>query len=79
MAKPAGLRRSLAPADAQSPGGCDFLEDPALDARTAEPVWLPDPEPLVAVSPAIVDGAVRPSASGRCRVARTWSMTAADC
>ncbi len=58
MAKPVAQWRSPARADAPSPGGCDFLENPALDARAAEPVWLPDPEPLVAVSPAIVDGAV---------------------
>ena len=58
MAMPVARRRSPAPPDAPSPGGCDFLEDPALDARTAEPVWLPDPDPLVAVSPASVDGAV---------------------
>jgi hypothetical protein len=58
MAKPVAQWRSPAPADAPSHGGCDFLEDPTLDARTAEPVWLPDPDPLVAVAPAIVDGAV---------------------
>ena len=38
-------------------GGCDFLEDPREDARTAEPVWLPDPDPLVTLGPAITDGA----------------------
>ena len=38
-------------------GGCDFLEDPALDARTAQPVWLPDPDPLVTIVPALVDEA----------------------
>ena len=43
--------------DGPSLGGCDFLEDPALDARSAEPVWLPDTDHLVAVTPAIVDGA----------------------
>jgi len=42
---------------APSPGGYDFLEDPALDARAAEPLWLPDPEPLVAVVPADLDEA----------------------
>jgi len=36
-------------------GGCDFLEDPTLDARSAEPLWHPDPDPLVAFAPAIVD------------------------
>jgi hypothetical protein len=46
-----------APGRAPSLGGCDFLEDPALDARFAEPVWLPDPDPTVALAPAIVDGA----------------------
>ena len=58
MAKPVAQWHSPAPADAPSLGGCDFLEDPTLDARTAEPVWLPDPDPLVAAAPAIVDGAV---------------------
>jgi len=48
--------RRTAPA-APSLGGCDFLEDPALDARAAEPLWLPDPEPLVAVVPADLDEA----------------------
>lgn len=48
--------RRTAPA-APSPGGCDFLEDPAIDARAAEPLWLPDPEPLVAVVPADLDEA----------------------
>ena len=38
-------------------GGCDFLEDPGLDARAAEPAWLPDPDPLVALAPADVDEA----------------------
>ena len=38
-------------------GGCDFLEDPALDARSAEPAWLPDPDPLVALAPADIDEA----------------------
>ena len=46
-----------APLDAPNLGGCDFLEDPALDARSAEPVWLPDPDLLIAATPAIVDGA----------------------
>ena len=46
-----------APLDPPSPGGCDFLEDPTLDARSAEPVWLPDTDLLVAATPAIVDGA----------------------
>jgi len=57
MARRDGPRPSPAPSVTPSPGGCDFLEDPALDGRTAEPVWLPDPDPLVAVAPAIVDGA----------------------
>jgi len=48
--------RRTAPA-APSPGGYDFLEDPALDARAAEPLWLPDPEPLVGVVPADLDEA----------------------
>lgn len=42
---------------APSLGGCDFLEDPALDARAAEPAWLPDPEPLLALAPADIDEA----------------------
>ena len=50
-------RRSPAPVDAPSPGGCDFLEDPALDARSAEPAWLPDPDQLVALAPADIDQA----------------------
>ena len=57
MAKPAAQWRSPAPPVAPSHGGYDFLEDPALDARTAEPVWLPDPDPLVTVAPAVSDGA----------------------
>jgi len=36
-------------------GGCDVLEDPTLDSRSAEPLWHPDPDPLVAFAPAIVD------------------------
>ena len=56
-AKLVARQRSSAPAGAPSPGGCDFLENPTLDARTAEPVWLPDPDPLVAVAPAVSDGA----------------------
>ncbi len=56
-AEPVARQRSSAPADAPSPGGCDFLENPTLDARAAEPVWLPDPDPLVAVAPAVSDGA----------------------
>ena len=57
MAEPVAQWRSPAPPVAPSLGGYDFLEDPALDARTAEPVWLPDPDPLVTVAPAVVDGA----------------------
>ncbi len=38
-----------------NPGGCDFLEDPDLDARTADPVWLPDPDALIALGPAVRD------------------------
>ncbi|WP_428393457.1 DNA -binding domain-containing protein [Lichenicoccus sp.] len=38
-------------------GGCDFLEDPALDARIAEPFWHPEPDPFVALGPAVTDGA----------------------
>ena len=52
-----GPRPWIAPLDAPDLGGCDILEDPALDARSAEPVWLPDPDLLVAAAPAIVDGA----------------------
>lgn len=36
-------------------GGCDFLEDPALDAREAEPAWLLDPDVLVGLGPAVRD------------------------
>ena len=50
-------RRWPGPADAPSPGGCDVLEDPTLDARSAEPLWHPDPDPLVAFAPAIVEEA----------------------
>ena len=57
MARRGTPRRRPAPPVAPSPGGYDFLEDPALDARTAEPIWLPDPDPLMTVTPAIVDGA----------------------
>ena len=46
-----------APRGSPSPGGCDFLEDPALDARVAEPVWHPEPDPLVALGPAITEDA----------------------
>lgn len=56
-AEQAGPTPSTAPLGAPSPGGCDFLEDPALDARSAEPVWLPDPGVLIAATPAIVDSA----------------------
>jgi len=45
------------PGAVPSLGGCDVLEDPTLDARSAEPVWHPDPDPLVAFAPAIVDEA----------------------
>lgn len=38
-----------------SPGGCDFLEDSRLDAREANAVWLPDPDALVALGPAVRD------------------------
>lgn len=48
---------SSAPAGAPSLGGYDFPEDPTLDARSAEPVWLPDPDPLIALAPAFVDEA----------------------
>ena len=57
MGAPATPRRSLAPGSTPSPGGCDFLEDPTLDARVAEPVWHPEPDPLVALGPAINDDA----------------------
>lgn len=57
MARRAGRRRSLAPSGAPSLGGYDFLEDPTFDGRTAEPIWLPDPDPLVSIAPAIVDDA----------------------
>lgn len=40
-----------------SHGGCDFVEDPNLDARVAEPVWLPDPDALIALGPAVGDDA----------------------
>ena len=45
------------PSASPSLGGCDFLEDPTRDARSAEPAWLPDPDPLVALAPADVDEA----------------------
>ena len=57
MAARGGSLRSREPQNAQSPGGCDFLEDPALDARSAELAWLPDPDPLIALAPADVDEA----------------------
>lgn len=38
-----------------SPGGCDFAEDPNLDARDADPAWLPDPDALIGVGPAVRD------------------------
>jgi len=34
----------------QCPGGCDFLENPSLDARTARLAWLPDPTGLVGLA-----------------------------
>ena len=52
--RPAAVARASRRAE---PWGCDFLEDPREDARTAEPVWLPDPDPLVTLGPAITDGA----------------------
>lgn len=48
---------SPVPVGAPSLGGCDFLEDPTLDARSAQPVWHSDPDPLAALVPAIVDEA----------------------
>lgn len=36
-------------------GGCDFLEDPRLDAREADIAWLPDPDALLALGPAVRD------------------------
>ncbi len=36
-------------------GGCDFLEDPNLDARTVDLLWLLDPDALIAVGPAVRD------------------------
>ena len=51
------LPNRRAPIGSPSLGGCDFLENPTSDARAAEPVWLPDPDPLVAVAPAVVDAA----------------------
>ena len=56
-ARRAARQRWLAQVAEPSLGGCDFLEDPTQDARTAEPVWLPDPDPLVTLGPAITDGA----------------------
>ena len=55
----AGAARSSARVARVGPslGGCDFLEDPALDARSADPAWLPDPDPLVALAPADIDEA----------------------
>lgn len=38
-------------------GGCEGLEDPDLDARDADPDWLPDPVCLVALGPAITGDA----------------------
>ena len=38
-------------------GGCDFPEDPNLDARVADPIWLPDPDVLIPLGPAIVGDA----------------------
>lgn len=57
MDAPATPTRSLAPSATPSLGGCDFLEDPALDARIAEPVWHPEPDPLVALAPAVNEDA----------------------
>lgn len=34
-------------------GGCEGLENPDLDARDADPVWLPDPACLVGLGPAV--------------------------
>lgn len=45
------MRRQEAP----RPGACDFAEDPTLDAREAEPVWLPDPDALIGVGEAVRD------------------------
>ena len=38
-----------------APWGLLFLEDAALDARDADPDWLPDPDALVAFGPAVRD------------------------
>ena len=46
------VRRSR---NAPNLGGCDFLEDPALDARDADPCWLLDPDVLIGLGPAVRD------------------------
>jgi hypothetical protein len=45
----------MARPDRRQPGGCDFAEDPTLDARDADPAWLPDPDALIGVGPAVRD------------------------
>ena len=44
-----------APLDRLPRGACDFAEDPRLDARDAHPAWLPDPDALIGVGPAVRD------------------------
>ncbi len=41
--------------DRQPLGGCDFAENPNLDSRDADPAWLPDPDALIGVGPAVRD------------------------
>lgn len=38
-------------------GGCEVYEDPALDARSAEPLWLSDPDALIPLAPAVGEDA----------------------
>jgi hypothetical protein len=45
----------LRPPELASLGGCDFVEDPSLDAREADAAWLPDPDALVALGPGVRD------------------------
>lgn len=55
---PTGAARPIRPHRLPpSPGGCEGLENPDLDARDADPAWLPDPATLVGLGPAVTGDA----------------------
>lgn len=55
---PTGAERPIRlPRPRLSPGGYEGLENPDLDARDADPDWLPDPATLVGLGPAVTGDA----------------------